>query len=88
VSAALVIQHATRIHRVTLYLWHVQLCNIFLKYLISSTIFGKTIIEHKMFQSAVPLLTEKFLILRRIRQDIVINVHRSSRKGLVILVRF
>jgi len=34
------------------------------------------------------LLFESFLILRRIKRDSTINVHRSSCKVPVILVRF
>jgi len=33
-------------------------------------------------------LSEKFLSLRRITRDTVINAHTSSRKVTVILVRF
>jgi hypothetical protein len=33
-------------------------------------------------------VSETFLIVRRGRRDIVINVNRSSRKVLIILVRF
>jgi hypothetical protein len=33
------------------------------------------------------VLSETFLILRRIQRDIIINIHRSSCKVLVILVR-
>jgi hypothetical protein len=49
----------------------------------------KKIIEHKMcvviFSTT---LSETFLILRGIQRDIIINVHRSSNKLSVILVRF
>ena len=62
---------------------------IFPQYLINGTIFGRKFIEHKtcgLF--TLQLSSETFLILRRINQDIVINVHRSSCKVSVILVRF
>ena len=36
----------------------------------------------------LPLLSETFLILRRNERDIIINMHKSLCKLLVILVRF
>ena len=58
----------------------------FSHYLISSTIFGEKVTEHK--RCAVTFSSETSLILRRIRRDIIINVPTSSCKVLVILVRF
>ena len=34
---------------------------------------------------SVQILTEVFLILRRIQRDIVINIHRSCVKYLILL---
>jgi len=46
-------------------------------------------IERKiMFRFFLQLLSKTLLILRRIQQDIIINVHRSSCKVLVILANF
>ena len=63
---------------------------MFRHYLISDTIFGKKkVTEHEMY--VVTFSTncfETFLILRRIRRDIVINVKTSSYKLPVILVGF
>jgi hypothetical protein len=42
----------------------------------------------RVFWFSVQLLSETFLILRRIQRDIIINVHRSSCKVPVILARF
>ena len=51
--------------------------------------FRKNVIERKMciliFSTT---LLETFLILRRIRRDTMINIHKYSREVLVILVRF
>jgi len=44
-------------------------------------------IEHKMFQVYTHLLSETFLILRKIQQDII-NLCSCSYKLHVILVRF
>jgi hypothetical protein len=49
----------------------------------------KTLLKIKvMFWLSVQLLSEIFLILRRIHRDITINVHRCSCKVPVSLVRF
>jgi hypothetical protein len=71
------------------HLWPVRLYHIFPHYLINGTIFGKKLLNIKCaFWFSLQLLSETFLILRRIQRDIIINVHRSSRKVPVILVRF
>jgi hypothetical protein len=71
------------------HLWPVRLYHIFPHYLINGTIFGKKLLNIKcVFWFSVQLLSETFLILRRIQQDIIINIHRSSCKVPVILVRF
>jgi hypothetical protein len=45
--------------------------------------------DHKMyFLFYVHFLSEIFLILRRLQRDNVTNVHRSPRKGTIVLVRF
>jgi hypothetical protein len=41
-----------------------------------------------VFWFSLQLLSETFLILRRIQRDIITNVHRSSRQVSLILVRF
>jgi hypothetical protein len=41
-----------------------------------------------VFRFALQILSEILLILRRIQGDIIINVHRSSRKVPIILVNF
>ena len=68
------------------HLWSVWLYHIFPHYLINGTILGNKVIEHKMCVS-LPLLSETFLILRRIHRDIIMNVHRPLCKVPVILVR-
>jgi hypothetical protein len=61
------------------HLWPVWLYHIFLHYLINGTIFGKPLLNIKcVFWFSLHLLSETFLILRRIQRDITINVHRSS----------
>jgi hypothetical protein len=49
---------------------------------------GGGLIEHKKCVLIFPTTFIRNIFLRRIRRDIVINIHRSSRKVLVILVRF
>jgi hypothetical protein len=70
------------------HLWPVWLNHIFPHYLINGTIFRKEVIEHKVRVLSLQLFAETFLILRRIQRDITINVHRSSCKVPVTLVRF
>ena len=62
---------------------------MFLHYLINGTIFGKKLLNIKcMFWFSPQILSEIFLILRRIQGRVIINVHWSSCKEPVILVRF
>ena len=66
-------------------------CTIFfhITYLITSTIFGKKVIEHKV---CVLIFSTSYmwniLIWRRTERDMTINVRRSSCRVSVILVRF
>jgi hypothetical protein len=63
--------------------------NIFQHDLITVKIFGKIVIEYKIYVCfSIQGLSGTFLILRRIRRDICINVQSPSRKVPVILVRF
>jgi hypothetical protein len=50
--------------------------------------FREKVIEHQMCVLILQLLGEAFLILRRIQQDALINIHRSLCEVPVILVRF
>ena len=55
----------------------------------TARISGKNIIEHKICVLIfIPLLSEIFLIPRRMQRDIIINIHKSLCKGLIILVIF
>jgi hypothetical protein len=70
-------------------LWPVWLYHISPHYLINGTTFGNDLLNIKcVFWFFVQLLSEIFLILRRIQRYIIINIHRSSCKVPVILVRF
>ena len=61
----------------------------FFNYLINGMIFRKKLLKIKcVFWLSLQLLSERFLILSRIQQDIIINVHTSSHKVPIILVRF
>jgi hypothetical protein len=90
VSVALVIKHATRMRRIILSFWLLYLYHIFPHYLINVTIFGSgELFNIKLaFWFSLQLLSETFLILKRIRRHTAINVHMSSCKVPVILVRF
>ena len=72
------------------HLWPVPLYNIWPHHLIDGTIFRKkTLLNIKhVFWFSLQLLSETFLILRRIQRDIIINVHRSSCKMPVFLLDF
>jgi fructose 1,6-bisphosphatase len=72
------------------HLWPVWLYHIFSHSLINGTIFKtKNVIGNKMYVLfSLQLLSEILLILRRTERYIIINVHRSSCKVPVILVRF
>jgi hypothetical protein len=68
------------------HLWPVWLYHIFPHYLINGTIFGEKILNIKcVFWFSVQLLSEIFLMIRRIQWDIIINVHRSSCKVPLLL---
>ena len=57
-------------------------------FFINGTNFGKTLFNLKcVFRFSLQLLSETFLTLRSILRDTAINLHRSSCKILVILVR-
>ena len=61
----------------------------FSHYLINGIIFrGKNVLLNTKCDFSLQLLSETFLILRRIQKDIIINVHRFSCRVPAILVRF
>jgi hypothetical protein len=70
------------------HLWPVRLYNIFSHYLINGTILGAKLLYIKCIVWFSLHLSETFLVLRRIRRDIIINVHSSSSKVPAFLVGF
>jgi hypothetical protein len=89
VFVALVMQHARRMRHIVCHMWAVWLCHIFPYYLIDGTILGKILLNIKCrFLLSVQILSEIFLILRRIERDVIINLITSACKVPVILVRF
>jgi hypothetical protein len=63
--------------------------HVFRHYFINGATFGKTLLNIKyMFSFSLQLLSEPFLIIRRILQDMVKNVETSSCKVPVIFVGF
>ena len=70
------------------HLWSVWVYRIFPYYFISGRIVGEKVNEHKICVFVcVQLLSETFLILRRIKRDFTINVLRYSCKVRVIHAR-
>ena len=87
---ALLIQHARNARApyciVICGLW---LHHIIRHYVINDTVFGKKLFNIKcVSRFSLQLLSKTFLILRRMQQDIVINVKTSSCKVPVIFVGF
>jgi hypothetical protein len=76
------IAHAPYCH-----LWPVPFFKIFFPhYLKNGTIFRKNLLNTKcVFWCSLQLLSETFLNLRRTERDMIINIHRSSRKVPVSL---
>jgi hypothetical protein len=71
-----------------IYLWPVWLYHIFPHYMINGMTSGKKLLNLKsVFCFSLQLLSETFIVLRKIQRDIFINVHRSC-KVPVVLVRF
>ena len=71
------------------HLWPVWLYHIFTHYLTNGAIFGKKLLNIKcVFWFCLQLLSETFLILRRIQRNIIINVQRSSCKVPLLLSDF
>jgi hypothetical protein len=88
VSVALGIQHAKRMRRIVI--CGVSGSNIRFHIIsLTARFSGKNLLCTKcVFWFSLQLLSDTFLIPRRIRRDIIINVHRSSCNLHVILVRF
>jgi hypothetical protein len=67
------------------HLWPVWLCHIFPHYLINGTISGEKLLNIKcVFRFCIKLLSETFVILRRIQGDIIWNGRRSYVKCLLL----
>ena len=70
------------------HLWPLWLDHIFLHYLKYGTIFGNKVGSKLCVLIFSTTVSDKFLSLRKIQRDIVINVHRSSCQEPVNFVRF
>jgi hypothetical protein len=88
VSVTLVIQQAKRMRRIMLSSVVCPLYHIFPHYLTKGTIFGKKLNIKRLFWFYLQLLSETFLILRRIRRDTITNVDMSSCKVIFIRVHY
>ena len=88
VLIALVIQHVKRMRRI-IWSFVIWLYLIFFTLSYKRFDFRKRVIEHEMRVLILSTnLSETFLILKRIKRDIIVNVHTYSWKVLVIRVRF
>jgi hypothetical protein len=89
VLVALVIQHAKRMLCIMLSSVTSLAAPYFQNYLISGTVFLKQNVEHKLCVLIfLRIVSEIFLILRRIQRDFIIKVGTSPCKVPVILVGF
>jgi len=76
-SVALVIRLAKRCAVSYCHLWPARLCHIFPHYLINGTIFGEKVLSIKcVLGFFAQILSEAFLIIRKIRRHITINIRR------------
>jgi hypothetical protein len=86
VFVTLVIQHAKRTRRTVM--WPVRVYHSFTHNVTNGTVFGKITKQNACSDFLYNFSLKHVLILRRIQRDITINLRMSSRKVLVILVRF
>jgi hypothetical protein len=88
VSVALVIQHAKRMRHIILsFVVSLAVRNVFILSPKQHDFWEKLVKTQNMFSLSLRISREKFLILRRIQQDMLITVDRSWCKVPVILVR-
>jgi hypothetical protein len=85
-------QHAKRVRRIMWYLrlrlWPVWL-HISPHYSINGMIFRKKLLNMKCVLIFPTTLPQTFLVPRRIQQDIIVSLHRSSGNvPIIILLRF
>jgi hypothetical protein len=85
-SVAFVIPQAKRMRRIILYLWPVWPYHIFPLYLVGDTVFGINIKCVLWF--SLQLLSETFLILRRIERVMITNVHTSLDEKLPLFLSY
>jgi len=89
VSVAFVIQHAMRMHHIVLFSVAFpslsNVCTLSHK----GQDFWESLFKLKyLFRFSLHILSEIFFILSRAARDMIINVHTSARKVLVVFVRF
>jgi len=80
---------ACKAHARYCHLWPLRHYSIFPHYPINGMIFGKKLLNTKcVFWFSLQVLSETFLVLRRIQRDMIKNVCWYSCKVTVILLRF